>query len=853
MKQFNILYGDIAFSLLEKIAQGLLICHDIYSNNPDDLVASDHKLTDHYCSLRNGSPFKGYINKGINNHITEGLVEKHQKRYGIYPRISRLTIQAFIEAKEIEKNANFQGKVIPSPLYILKLLLTVPEEPQSEAFAVYFCRVLLFKIYGILPIDKNVDQNFDNYLDEEDIRNYSSSFRKYLNIQMRWPRWNDNFPAEVAYGDKKKLFYGHFLSMKGFYVLWFEKESYVNKYLNGFNEKDVEETFLSSKLYFRLLSKYYKQPDDDEIINLIFGIPLPISGADIVFQGGLKKAANSGLVISLNGCAGVGKTSVALSIAAVLSPLNTKCLYMTLEEGIHDLENRLLSLVPDYLKDMSIFNNHKTRGRKFDWFYPIEIQDNKDIDAFTENTLIFLRNNLITDAGHSEDTNKEGFVIPSVCPALIVIDNINEFLIAKDKQKGKAFYANLEKFIHECRKLKAMVIIISGDKMPQKTNMDYLVDMVIDLEHKGTGELDEKPYRALHLTKSRHQITRTGSHVYHLSGLRGFRIAPQVSSQIDKKEILKKPVVSDKEIINTLNLPKSKDGDKPFFERNIDIFPNSHILIHGSGSGGKAGFALKILLTPPVKKSVLQKINDSENFLKFQENNKIGFSNLKYRRKVLIISFLYPEKYYTELVYEKENNINSTIQTCYKGLLDPKIEVLGFFPGFLSPEDFINKVTRKLDSAILKGEPFNGILLDGMHNVFLQFKVLQERDIVWPLLYSILSRYNLTVVTTFTNFSFNKSLTEYSLSPDYMYLQKGQTPFLHVVVKATDHYFLLEETSVRYNDKTVGKEYLIKPVMTIKQEIKPDIFLMWDKQNAIIRKFDGSILISSENKELNIH
>jgi len=166
----------------------------------------------------------------------------------------------------------------------------------------------------------------------------------------------------------------------------------------------------------------------------------------------------------------------------------------------------------------------------------------------------------------------------------------------------------------------------------------------------------------------------------------------------------------------------------------------------------------------------------------------------------------------------------------------------------LSPEDFINKVTRKLDAAILEGEPFSGILLDGMHNVFLQFKILQERDMVWPLLYSILSRYNLTVVTTFTNFSFNNSLTENSLSPDYLYLQKGQTPFLHVVVKATDHYFLLEETSVKLSreDDNIEKRYLIKPVMSIKQEIKPKTFLMWDKHKALIRKFNGEICINRE-------
>jgi len=73
MKYINILFGDIAYSLLEKIAQGILICQDIYYKEPNDLVASNPILTEHYCALRKIAPYNGYINKGINNHITEGL------------------------------------------------------------------------------------------------------------------------------------------------------------------------------------------------------------------------------------------------------------------------------------------------------------------------------------------------------------------------------------------------------------------------------------------------------------------------------------------------------------------------------------------------------------------------------------------------------------------------------------------------------------------------------------------------------------------------------------------------------------------------------------------------------------
>ncbi|MBK7108452.1 MAG: hypothetical protein IPH61_04650 [Bacteroidetes bacterium] len=73
----------------------------------------------------------------------------------------------------------------------------------------------------------------------------------------------------------------------------------------------------------------------------------------------------------------------------------------------------------------------------------------------------------------------------------------------------------------------------------------------------------------------------------------------------------------------------SKPGNKKsdtFFK----LFPRTHILIHGYGSAGKAGFALKLLLTPPLEKDKTTKAISEENF-----NSSIS------RRKVLIISFLY--------------------------------------------------------------------------------------------------------------------------------------------------------------------------------------------------------------------
>jgi hypothetical protein len=145
---------------------------------------------------------------------------------------------------------------------------------------------------------------------------------------------------------------------------------------------------------------------------------------------------------------------------------------------------------------------------------------------------------------------------------------------------------------------------------------------------------------------------------------------------------------------------------------------------------------------------------------------------------------------------------------------------------------------RLLDEAVLEGEPFTGIMLDGLHNVFLQFKNLQGAHMIWPLLYSILSRYNLTVVTTFTNFSVSERILNthqnqnFQRNDDSILFQEGQRPFLHGLVKAADYYLVLEE--IVDESDSFKKKYLL----TVKSspENPPQDALQWDRQKLIFEK-----------------
>lgn len=823
--QTSLPYSNIFYPLLTTIHKGLAYC---YSMREKELTEDDEVLIELF------KPFEKLYRPGINKHITKGLSKNAWDKYKIYPRLSRLTIQAFRESQQITTSSNFAGHVLPSPLLILYQALIVPDEPQTAAYGLVLCRSMLFDFLSLHPLHPDIAQyEYLEAFEEKDVLESIASFRNYIKVQARWPdiRMKDTLTGRVNF------LTGQFLSLKGYSYFWFSSEENLLEFCKigeKINSDFIKEKYRNPVYRFRLSDNYVELPEPGELINSMFGIPLPIRGADVLFFGGLKKTAKGGSIINLNGKPGAGKTSVCLSIAAMLSPLNTKCIYISLEEQREDLYTRLITLIPEYLKELSIYKNPKGID-KTDWFIPYRINENLGFKEITE-----ILNLLHRDIKASSPEPQEGQkVIPAVCPLLIVLDNINE--LASGYNDSKEGYKEIEEFIYACRQLGALVMLISAEELVQKLNIDYLVDTAINIKQRGTDDPLAKPVRIFQLNKTRHQISRQGSHVFHLSAPTGFRICPQIPSQMDKKENMKRLLPDKTRCIHTLNFVNQS------FRYFLQLFPISQILIHGVGSSGKAGFALKLLLSPPVEiPEILNKLKNKNeamhNMHYISQFEKKSFYLQKYQTKVLVVSFLYPEEYYTTLVSEKMSDLRFS----YKGMRKPKIKILPFYPGYLAVEDFISKIIRHLDESILEGEPYTGILLDGLHNVFLQFKNLQDNDMMWPLLYGILSRYKLTVVSTFTNFSVNNhhdaGADFTSVTDDQRIMLKGQAPFLHSLVKASDFYLTLDEKI----DSVGARRYIISVRSSIDQR-PPSEVLEWDRQSLRITHRDTLSSILSNN------
>jgi hypothetical protein len=757
-------YSTVGKKLLQCIFDALLYIFDAKSKNiNNDIIETNLK-----------SKIAALINGKKDFHITD-------------ERLSKILLIAYDNVQE-DSQSN-EGYCIPSPLSILYQMLTVPDEPQSAAYVLLFCRSLLyetFKVFPEHPLQPDLYESF-NY------EKISESLHIFANY--------NNQKKNIAETKSKPIqsMLAHYLALKNIFYMRFKEESDVRKYLG----LKVISANNDIKIEFHKFTYYNDLPDTSSIINELSGIPTPLKGLDTVFQGGLKTKSNSNLVMRISGQPGSGKTSFALALAASMAPFGTFTCYLSLgEEESADLKNRLKSLIPEYLKELSIYPEQDIDS----WFLSNSVPITWD-GSKNENKKIVL-DNLIQSLDDifsvldkkQKSTDKSYF--PSVCPLIIIIDSIRPFL-----------KEDFNKFIEKCRRLKSIIILISPNDEQYHNDIDYMVDTVINLKQIGSDRPEEKPTRIMQLTKTRYQSARHGAHVFHLSGKNGIHVSPQLPSQVDKREIVSNRRPSETNFNNFFN---EYSGNFPTNQKSpcLQIWDKSQILLHGYGSTGKAGLALALLLYP------LRGKNEDKEISK--------------KRKVLIVSLLYPEKYY--------NNLEKRIIKSFKDKKQNNAQIvcICFYSGHISSEDFVGKILNKLDIAVLEGDPFTGILLDGLHNATLQFPKLQKNDTVWSTLYSLLTRYYLTIVTTYTNFIVenDKNKEDKYINKKDEFLLKGSEILLDILFQSADYSFTVRKPNDKEKNKIKEGRYVVTLKSAIKHEFRSeDENFLWHREGLLLEEY----------------
>ncbi|MBK7108450.1 MAG: hypothetical protein IPH61_04640 [Bacteroidetes bacterium] len=276
----NFIYSKEGKAILYCVHKALLKCIE-YGKNSEKLIPENQELIDCFETLEKIP---------LDLHITEGLFESHQKRgEKVYPRILKIALSAFKDAKEVKVQSEETGAiVIPSPLHILYYTLIVPDQPQTAGYSLASCRTLLFNLIEDnfkLTHQKNTDINILDEIDEEGISLSMDSLSKNAKISARWPTKNIDVTSKKPTRTYTNILIGQFLSMKGITHLWFKNRDDAKVYLEFDDSKDFLSE-LATKLIqpkFRLSNKYEELPDTGEIINQLYGVPIPIKGADVVF------------------------------------------------------------------------------------------------------------------------------------------------------------------------------------------------------------------------------------------------------------------------------------------------------------------------------------------------------------------------------------------------------------------------------------------------------------------------------------------------------------------------------------------------------------------------------------------
>lgn len=733
-------------------------------------------------------PATRFHSTGKDSHIVDGLHRKqrgHNKRSeGEHPRLLQLILlhvnAAFAQAEE--RKLAHGHLLIPSPLHIAVEALTVPSEPHTRAYPLLAAKLLLSRRLGVAPRNAFVDQsglNSDSLIDETTVTREIGNCRTWVEVGDIWS----------IKSDPKKCFVGNYLAMNGVLLIRVHEKSVVNFLKIGFFGPDWSKSGANADLrfQFRLSRRYIHLPSPADVMNEIMGIPVALRGMENVFFNGLKPSVAAGLVMQLAGGPGAGKTSFALALASALSSIGTQTFYFSFEEAESDLVSKLYQQSQPRLHRLS-YHSAPYDG----WFTAFSIP--VDSLAVIERTLLEPLSRSIEDAKQDwPSLQAQDSILPPL-PFLVVLDSLSALAITEGGSGGSR-RQELAAFVDLCRRMRALVIVITSDEKKAWGELDYLVDMVISLRVEGAEEYDRKPIRLFSLVKTRHQIARHGTHIFHLSGDSGFRIAPQLSSQMDAQQNIRQLLWDRESFLEVLNVRQnSNNGHKPV--SFMALHARSQILLQGRGSSGKAGLALKIAMSPRYS---------AQGYIQSQDVPR-----------VIVVSFLYPPNYYEVLfktllkVIVKESQVTAlrgfdgnTATSYVKRMALPT--VVHLTPGVLYAEDLHSKLVRHLEEGRLTGRPYTAAIIDGLHNLALQFPGAAESKHLFPIMYGTLSRANVTTISTFTSLSMSTSNSTVGsdATEEAVFRLRAHLPLLHTLVQASDYVF--EVMRIERDRRTEGR------------------------------------------------
>ena len=806
-------------------------------NWDQEVVSINERFSVPYSSFENQSD--PHLNIGVEGSL-RAYNETPTHKTRPYLLITEMLAGALSEQARLtlrtRGNRDRRKHLLPSPLHFLRNYLTDPGFPASDAYAHSIIRSIIFA--GAIEYYRQLKAGRRNVLERttglplgetpiEIIRHFTSyelvvdALRKIgLHRTIR----------DVAYPTNPSDFIvAHFLASRGYMLLSFPLKATSGK--EGRERREERASFLErgsligdGGLYeFRLAERVQSLPPASELINEIDGLPIAIPNADIIFARGLRFTGSEGTVLRLTGPSGGGKTSFALGLATALAPLGINTLYLSCEENEDDLDRRIQTLVPYFIRRTETYRAQKSLRS---WFQPKHLREGPDADFFSINRLV---DDFVLARGTSRPVEVERRP-PGLTPWMIVLDGIHELLLT-DRQESlrKGESKRLRSLVEKLRRTGALVVVMSANiPDPAVSDLDYVADLVADIALEKTDEVSEPLVRKFVLRKTRRQFARMGAHLLNLSPRIGISLTPQLAAQRDVHRDFRWVTRSKNSWFDIFRRPASEIDAKSTHSPLLYEF--SQILVTGRGSSGKAAFALRLIAGQIVRDFEAKggsggDLFDSKNQSKEGRESAIdllaAIGAHKKSRRILIVSFLYQQAHY--------DDVNKKLEDLPRGRFlhappELKIDVQTFYPGHLNPEDFLRKLVRFLEVGYLEGQPYEAVIIDGLHNVFMQFPRLQESKVLWPITYEILRKYKITTVTTHTHMEMPGSGAYLALDLDMA--RERAAPILQALINAADFFF---DVSADIDSRNL---FVIHTVNASDQPFPSD--LIWDRNTLFI-------------------
>lgn len=570
-------------------------------------------------------------------------------------------------------------------------------------------------------------------------------------------------------------------------------------------------------------------PEFGSVLTLLFAQPTAIRGLDDVLGGLMPPVTNrgeawsGGLVTLVGGPPGAGKTSLCLSVTSRMAQMGSEVRYIASEEENDSLLAKRTALAESTTASL---------WPKLSTAEPISDKTFEIVPASDFTSLTALVSQLERDIEVSADTRTPQPTTPGsiylTFPRVIVLDSLTALFEGKDppsETNGLSARQLLAGTLHTFRRLGVCVFLVGGIDDCKDHGLAYLVDNIfmLDILNLEGGQARNLPLRVFSVRKTRFQTSDRGQHTFHLSRSRGCAVSPSLHSVLrslkNRDFLLSDP--TRKAVIWAYNpkqgrLPSSRSIElirSPVLIRN-----RSQCLAYGRGSAAKAKFGLMLAFEPRVP--VEPQTAFEEYVASYSNRNReLQYAERIYidRVRVLVISFLYNAEYYQDLaadVIQKRFHFNRH-KAGFK--VKAQVGILDFYPGSIDAETIVGLVRQRIREARLEGMPYTAVLIDGVHNVLLQFPLLEHEPLLWSTLSRLFRIEGLDAITTFTFFQAERFLSHPLRHNGEQHLERENDSasniggdssekwysgdprltgperlFFHLLVSSCDHTFLIE-------------------------------------------------------------